>query len=417
MAGIEARRVEYTGRRAVLLANDQVRTLVEAGGGMVPEFGVRRGAAVVNAHWIPDFRDVSGTPYSPAVHEPYWKAKLLHMMAGDYTCSPSFGGACEVDGASLPIHGWTANEDWTVEVVGVDEEARAAWTRSSLRSPSPRLPLTWVKHDFLFAGEAAYYSAVRIENSGAAPVTVNLVRHNTVGPPFLAPGCRLSLAAERFMAAPAGTEFDLSGRLTQGAEFGSLAAAPLRAGGTADLREVPGPIGHTDMVMGAIPERLALGWSCLVNPALKLGYVCFFPGMAGLPAGEIALGFNELWLQYGGRPFTPWALEDGGADRILCLGTENGTSSWGNGLGYARANPRLLGRDTLVEIPARGARTLIYGTAMLALDDALVGEGVAGIEAAPGTMVLKGARSVQKISLGADFAAARALLARLARAG
>jgi hypothetical protein len=178
---------------------------------------------------------------------------------------------------------------------------------------------------------------------------------------------------------------------------------------------VPGMIGYTDMVLGPVPERLALGWSCVVNPVEKLAYVCFFPGLPGLPAGEIAASFNELWLQYGGRPFPPWSLEEGGADRIFCLGTENGTSHFGNGLGYARANPTLLGRPTLVEIPARGERTLTYGTALVALEDALVREGVSAVEPEPGGMILKGGRAAQRVPVAADFAGARALVAKLRR--
>ncbi|HET6412834.1 MAG TPA: hypothetical protein VFG53_12300 [Anaeromyxobacter sp.] len=415
MAGIQGKRVEYMGKRAVVLANDEVRTVIEAAGAMVPEFGVRRGAAVLNAHWIPDFRDVSGTPYSQALHGAYWKVKILYMLAGDFPCSPSFGAPCEVDGIVHPVHGWAANEEWTINSVGVDEAAKAAFARTTLHSPVPAMPLTWEKTDLVFAGQPAYFSLIRVKNAGASPISINLVRHNTLGPPFLAAGCRLSVSADRFMAAPEGTEFDPTGRLKMGGEFESLAAAPLRGGGTADLREVPGMIGYTDMVFGAVPEQLALGWSCVVNPVLKLAYVCFFPGMVGLPKGEIAASFNELWLQYGGRPFPPWAFDEGGADRTFCLGTENGTSNFGNGLGYARANPVLLGRPTLVEIPARGVRTLAYGTALVPLDDALVREGVAAVEAEAGAMVLKGVRAYQRVPVGADFVGARTLTARLER--
>ncbi len=412
---IEAKRVAYMGKRAVVLGNDEVRTVIEAAGAMVPEFGVRRGAAVLNAHWIPDFRDVSGTPYSQAVHGGYWKVKLLHMLAGDFPCSPSFGAPCEVDGTVQPVHGWAANDEWTINGVGVDEQARAAWAHTTLHSPSQDMPLTWEKTDLVFAGQPAYFSLIKVKNTGGSPITINLVRHNTVGAPFLAAGCRISVCADRFIAAPADTEFDPTGRLLQGGEFRSLSGAPLRGGGTADLREVPGMIGYTDMVFGAVPEQLALGWSCVVNPVLKLAYVCFFPGKIGLPEGEIAAAFNELWLQYGGRPFPPWSLDEGGADRTFCLGTENGTSHFGNGLAYARAHPELLGRETLVEIPARGARTLAYGVALVPLDDALVREGVNGVEAETGAMVLKGVRASQRLPVGADFAAARALSARLAR--
>ncbi len=124
---------------------------------------------------------------------------------------------------------------------------------------------------------------------------------------------------------------------------------------------------------------------------------------------------NELWLQYGGRAFTPWALHEGGLDRTFCLGTENGVGGFAMGLASARATPRLLGRETLAEIPAHGARTFCYGTALVALDDALVREGVQAVEAVPGGMVLKGSRASQRVSVGADFTAARAAAARVAK--
>ena len=415
MGRMDAKAVEYMGRRAVVLGNELVRTVVESLGGMVPELGVRRGAAVLNAHWIPDFRDMSGTPFSEAAHGKYWKVKLLYNLAGDFPCSPSFGPPCQVDGIAHPAHGWAANEEWGLLGVGVDETARAAWARFSLRSPAPSMPLTWEKTDFVLEGQPAYFSFIRVRNAGASPIAINLVHHNTLGAPFLAAGCRISASATRWMVAPEGLEFDPTGHLRQGAEFGSLSAAPLRNGKTVDLTEVPGMVGYTDMIVGAVPEELALGWSCVANPALKLAYVCFFPGVAGLPEGEIAAGFNELWLQYGGRPFPPWAFDEGGADRTFCLGTENGTSSFPGGLGYARANPKLLGRSTLVEIPGHGSRTLAYGTALVPLDDALVQQGVSAVTAEPGALVLKGARAHQRAAVGADFAAARALVDRLDR--
>ena len=150
-----------------------------------------------------------------------------------------------------------------------------------------------------------------------------------------------------------------------------------------------------------------------MNPELRLAYVCFFPGRAALPAGEIALGFNDLWLQYGGRPFTPWALHEGGADRSFCLGTENAVGAFANGLAYARAVPNILDTPTTVEIPAGGQRTLCYGTALVGLDEALVREGVTAIEAEQGALVLKGGRASQRIPVSADFGAVRTLCARL----
>src|SRR5205823_13465537 len=91
MKTAKASRVEYMGRKAVLFANDEVQALVETVGGMMPEFGLRRGRGVLNAHWLPDFRDNSGAPFTADRHGAYWKAKLLYLIAGDFPCSPSFG--------------------------------------------------------------------------------------------------------------------------------------------------------------------------------------------------------------------------------------------------------------------------------------------------------------------------------------
>ena len=65
------------GRHSISLENNQVRTVIDALGGMMPEFSLKRGGAAINAHWIPDFRDKSGAPYEPAKHGDYWKANLL----------------------------------------------------------------------------------------------------------------------------------------------------------------------------------------------------------------------------------------------------------------------------------------------------------------------------------------------------
>ena len=46
MKTAKASRVEYMGRKAVFLANDEVQALVETVGGMMPEFGLRRGRGV-----------------------------------------------------------------------------------------------------------------------------------------------------------------------------------------------------------------------------------------------------------------------------------------------------------------------------------------------------------------------------------
>ena len=396
------------GSPSVSLENNQVKAVVDALGGMMPEFSRQHAGTEINAHWLPDFRGDSDKPYDATEHAAFWKGKLLYTIAGDFPCSPNFGGPCCVDGVELPAHGWTATEEWSLKEHGVNAEAEIAFARFTLQSPAAGMPLTWDKCDMLLEDQAAFYSVMRIKNSGSEPIAINLTRHNTIGAPFLAEGCKISLCADRFQTALAGTEFDQTGRLRQGAEFSDLSQAPLRAGGTVDLTVVPGMIGATDFVTGAIPAHLSLGWSCVVNPVLGMAYLCFFPGEHLLPEGEVALTFNDLWLQYGGRRFTPWAPNEGGADRTFCLGTENGVGAYANGLAYSRQHPEILGRPTLVTIPAGGERKLCYGTALVTLSPELLLEGVKSIEAEDGYLVLKGIQAVQKIPMDARFSRVRA---------
>ena len=131
------------GRHSISLENNQVRTVIDALGGMMPEFSLKRGGAAINAHWIPDFRDQSGTPYEPAKHGDYWKANLLYLIAGDFPCSPNFGGPCNVDGVDLPAHGWVANDAWTIGQHGVSTEDAIAFARFSMNSPADGMPLSW----------------------------------------------------------------------------------------------------------------------------------------------------------------------------------------------------------------------------------------------------------------------------------
>jgi len=397
----------FTGRPVVRLANGLLRATIEPDGGMVSELGVERDGRFLNLHWVPAFRELSGAPWSETLHGAFWKSRLLYTLAGDFICSPTFGPGGDLDGAELPPHGWTANARWKLLRAEADAAEGIAYADLSLDSPSGAWPLRWTRRDFVAAGQSALFSTLSIRNEGDRPLAINLAHHNTIGAPFLESGCRISLCARGFMAAPKGTEFDDTGRLAQGVRFDSLQAAPLRSGGSTDISLVPGMIGATDLVTGAVPLDAKLGWSCVLNPRLGLAYLCLFPGPKGLAEGEIALGFNDLWMQYGGRPFTPWAESEGGADRSFCLGTENAVGAFANGLEYSRAHPEVLGSPTLVEIPAHGERRLHYATAVVTMGADLVRSGIERVEAEGGSLVLGGGKASQSLPISADFELSR----------
>ena len=83
-------------------------------------------------------------------------------------------------------------------------------------------------------------------------------------------------------------------------------------------------------------------------------------------------------------------------------------------VGYMGRKAVLLANDE-VQALVETVGGICYGTALVGLDEALVREGVTAIEAEQGALVLKGARASQRVPVSADFAAVRALCARLER--
>jgi hypothetical protein len=310
----------------------------------------------------------------------------------------------------MPPHGWTANLKWDYIKSGVDRESGAAWSLSEMKSPDAAMPLLFKKIDAVVPGESVHYSALSIQNLGGTDFEICCAYHNTVGTPFLQAGSCISAAANAWITPPAGGEFDATTRLVLGAEFAALSRAPLAFGGKTDISKVPPPIGYTDFVSGVIPKTAHLGWSSVVNPELKMAYICFFPGPAALGeigGDEIILRFNDFWMQYGGRPFTPWAPWDGGPDQTYCLGLENAVGAWACGLDYARSVKKVLRSPATVTIPAKTEKTLYYGTLFAPYEKGILDSGIVGIDTEENRLVCKSATEFWKFDADPSFSAIR----------
>jgi hypothetical protein len=401
--------VELGEREATVLEHDGLRVMVDDIGGMTPELSSVRKKRRINAHWLPWFRSNSGKPYSDARDGAFWKGNLLYNVAGNFPCMPNFGPGHIIDGVNMPPHGWTANLAWQFTGSGIDGESGAAWAVSKMESPDTSMPLSFRKIDVLIPGQNVHYISIQVKNHGAAGIEICAGWHNTLGAPFLAEGCRLSAAADAWITAPTGSEFDTTTRLIPDAEFPSLTEAPLAKGGKADLSHIPGPLGFTDFAAGRIGGKACLGWSSLVNPRLKMAYVCFFTGPASAAKDDIILRFNDLWMQYGGRPFTPWASYEGGADLTYCLGTENSLSAFAQGLEYSRYVKKLLGAPTAVTVPAGGEKTLRYGVLFAPYEGSVLDDGVHSLEGDAGALVCKGRTEFWRFDADPGFTRLKAL--------
>ena len=149
-------------------------------------------------------------------------------------------------------------------------------------------------------------------------------------------------------------------------------------------------IGYTDMICGAVPADAEIGWSSVVNPQLKLAYLAFFRGDATAEPNDVILNLTNLWMQYGGRSYLPWASYKGGTDLTFALGTENATGAFVNGLEYSLENPEVLGRPTTVTIDSGGSKRLLYGTGLFEYSGSSLDHGVARVEKSDSGLALTG---------------------------
>jgi hypothetical protein len=282
-----------------------------------------------------------------------------------------------------------------------------------MEAPDTTMPLSFTKIDALVPRQNVHYMSVTVKNNGTSGLEICAGWHNTLGTPFLAEGCRISGAASAWATAPEGSEFDPTTRLAIAAEFPSLTEAPLSAGGKVDLSRVPGPLGYTDFAAGRIDSSVSLGWSSLVNPGLKAAYICFFTGPASAAEDDIIFRFNNLWMQYGGRNFTPWAPYEGGTDLVYCLGTENAAAAYAQGLEYSRRIGKVLGAPTTVTIPAGGQKTIRYGCLFAHYDGSALDEGVLSLNAEAGFLVSEGKGGSQRFAADPSFAVLKALEKKL----
>ncbi|HHS9996130.1 TPA: hypothetical protein ACTW31_005040 [Klebsiella pneumoniae] len=348
------RRKTWAGRDGVWLENDHCALFAQSAGAMTPLFAIKRDDALINSQWVPHFRGAPGAEFDAgrAADSAYWGARLMFEAAGTFPCAPTFGSGEGLTPADAPPHGHTACGDWQLQASG--ELDGAAWAAWRLPASAP-WPLSYRKWDLLGAQGAVHSLLLEVRNDGAVSQPVNLAWHTTLGEPLLCEGGLLSCSARKYAVPPTGSEFDTTGRLQRGAQFTSLAGAPLANGGTVDLRRHTLYCDRSDMVCAQMPpaDSAQPGWGAFINPRLKLGFLTLAPraGLADLAPAH----FCNFWLHQGGRHFVPWADDAGGPDRCRALGMEMAVGYFANGLAASLKTPENLERPTYLML-APGAR-------------------------------------------------------------
>ncbi|MCK9286852.1 MAG: hypothetical protein PHU24_01330 [Sphaerochaetaceae bacterium] len=412
---MDVRRLQlWEGRNATVLSNESIRSVIEDQGGMVVELSNTSGnGGRLNAHPLFHFRS-TGISFEDDDNKDFWRNnKLFYFLGGNFFCFPNFGGPQHMGHRFYDPHGWTANSMWVIKKYGTDSETGANWVLSTLGSPDGEQSSEIYKIDMVLPGHPVLYTSVSIKNLGSSDIIANAAWHNTVGPPFLESGCIIDVCAKRFATAREDSEFVTTGRLAFGKEFDDLAKAPQRDGTVTDLSIVPGMIGNTDFVTGSIPAECKMGWSSVINPRLKMVYFSFFPGPAALEADTLPLYFNNLWMQYGGRPFTPWALYDGGTDQVFCLGVENSTGYYAEGLSKSKSIKEFLSWPTTVTIAPQETKVQRYGTAFAPYENPKMMGGIHSVEQVVEGIVLKHGKAWSFIDADSLFVHVKSLEAKL----
>ncbi len=207
---------------------------------------------------------------------------FLERYAGGWQeLFPSANGPTEYRGESIPFHGEVATLPWECD-------RRGDALRCAVRCE--RTPFRLERTMRIEEGGLVLDETVR--NEGEDPAHFVWGHHLVLGPPFIERGCVLEIPARTLETIP--EMWEETARLEPG-QREPWPTARLRAGGTVDLSEVPGPeaASHDDVYV----TDLEGGWASVTNPRLGLRFRLEFD-----PA---VFGWVIAWQPYGGARAMP----------------------------------------------------------------------------------------------------------------
>ena len=202
---------------------------------------------------------------------------------------PSVNEACVYGGNRIPFHGEVASLPWEYDILRDDDDEASVrfWTRCR------QTPFSLERVMQLRRGVPELTLEGTVTNESDEPAHFVWGQHCVLGPPFLEPGCRLDVPA-RTIVTPDELWEPETARLVPG-QREPWPHARLRAGGTADLREVSGPEAesHDDLFV----TDLEAGWLCVRKPDPALTF--------RLEWDRSVFGWVVLWQPYGGARAKP----------------------------------------------------------------------------------------------------------------
>lgn len=260
LLGLAQRAVVFEDRPATALENDKIELLTLNRGGAFVSLVLKDDAEKLNPMWNPVA--LARMTKGPA---------RFGDSLGHFLCVDGFGPTSkEEQAAGLQGHGEAHRQPWKLESQGRKGNTQhLAFTT--------RLPL--VKEGLsrrleLVDGEQVVYVDTTLENELAFDRPINWAEHATIGYPFLAPGKTVVDASVGKCQTRPHQNLPPNRRLVSDKPF-VYPTAPLKAGGSADLRQIPNPpdsMDHTGCIFDP-SQRLAFVTAINLEKRMMLGYL------------------------------------------------------------------------------------------------------------------------------------------------
>jgi hypothetical protein len=321
--------ITFRNRRAAAIENEHLRVTVTQEGGHVAEMFDKRSG--VNPLWIPPWPSIEPSSFLKSKNPEYGadpENKLLSGIMGHNLCLDIFGGPSPDEFASgIGVHG---------EASVVPYEIREENAALELRANLPIARIRFERRIELHGSNVRFLE--KVESLAAFDRPIGWTQHVTLGPPFLERGTtqfRASGSRSKVIEGDSGA----GAYLQPGAEF-DWPAAPLKSGGTVDLR-----VFNSSSMSAAYTAQL-------MSPAHEHAFFTAFS-----PSLKVAVGYVwkqaefpwlGIWEENCSREIPPWN------GKTLTRGMEFGVSPFPESRRQMVERGKLFGVPGYRWLPAKG---------------------------------------------------------------
>ncbi|MBM3784279.1 MAG: hypothetical protein FJW30_07945 [Acidobacteria bacterium] len=270
VAAFAQRAAEFETRPATAFENDKLELLVLNKGGAFASLILKDDSEKLNPMWNP-----------AALARMTKGPSRFGDSIGHFVCVDGFGPTSKEEAAAgLQGHGEAHRQPW--EIV---EKGRNGNTQFiSWRARLPVVQEIFTRKLEVVDGEQVVYVESSLENELAFDRPINWAEHGTIGYPFLAPGKTVIDASVGRCQTRPHQNVPPNRRLVSEKEF-QYPVAPLKAGGSADLRQIPNPPDSMDHT------------GCLLDPSRRLGFITAINLEKRMMLGYLVRREEYPWLQ------------------------------------------------------------------------------------------------------------------------